>query len=253
MIRAKVAPMSERAPPAKGIVIQPRVLAVGGGVALLGLLMAAAFLWMVPNAAARESKAACRGLRGDQPVVAQLCSGPTGCELPVRAPDFTAVDHAGKPVKLSDFRGKVVLINFWASWCGVCRTEKPALRAMADDMASDDFVVIALASDRSWSDVLVALVEGLAQRFKLPEGSLDLKQALDAYSQALPNGVPFKVLLDPPAGDGNSGAIAAAWGIKAVPESALIDRDGMIRAYFVNKRDWASPVAQTCLRSVLDE
>lgn len=245
--------MAETSPPAKAIVIHPRTLVVGGGVALLGLLMAGAFLWMVPTAAARETKAACRGMHGDQPVVPQLCGGGGPCSLPVRAPDFTAIDHAGKPVKLSDFRGKVVLLNFWASWCGVCKTEKPALRAMADDMASDDFVVLALASDRSWSDVLVALVEGLAPGFKLPEGALDMKQALASYSQALPQGIPFKVLLDPPAGDGNIGAITAAWGIKAVPESALIDRDGTIRAYFVNKRDWESPVAKTCLRSVIDE
>jgi len=61
------------------------------------------------------------------------------------------------------------------------------------------------------------------------------------------------VFLDPPAGDDNIGQIAASWGIKAVPESALIDRKGNIRAYFVNKRDWTSDVAETCLRSVIDE
>ncbi len=245
--------MAETSPPAKGIVIHPQMILVGAGIAVLGLIMAGAFLWMVPNAAARETKAACRGLRADQPLNSALCGGATSCNLPVRAPDFTAVDHQGKPVKLSDFRGKVVLLNFWASWCGVCKTEKPALRAMADEMASDDFVVLALASDHSWGEVLVALVEGLAPTFRLPEGALDLAAALKAYSQALPNGIPFKVLLDPPAGDGNIGQITASWGIKAVPESALIDRDGTIRAYFVNKRDWESPVAKTCLRSVLDE
>ena len=244
--------MAETSPPAKGIVIHPRVIAVGGGVALLGLIMAGAFLWMVPTAAARETKAACRGLKGDQPINAQLCGG-APCKLPLRAPDFTATDHQGKPVKLSDFRGKVVLLNFWASWCGVCKTEKPALAAMADEMGSQDFVVLALASDHTWPDVLAALIEGLAPAFRMPAGPLDLPKALDAYSQALPAGIPFKVLLDPPAGDGNIGAITASWGIKAVPESALIDRDGTIRAYFVNKRDWESPVAKTCLRSVLDE
>lgn len=245
--------MADSSTPAKGIVIQPRVLVVGGGVALIGVLMAVAFLWMVPTAAAREDKAACRGLKGDLPLVPQLCSSGQPCSLPTRAPDFTAMDHQGKPVKLSDFRGKVVLLNFWASWCGVCKTEKPALRAMAEDMGSDDFVVIALASDHAWTDVLMALVDGLAPTFKGPDGDVTMQKALDAYRQALPNGVPFKVLLDPPAGDGNIGSIAAAWGIKAVPESALIDREGNIRAYFVNKRDWETPVAKTCLRSVIDE
>jgi hypothetical protein len=73
-----------------------------------------------------------------------------------------------------------------------------------------------------------------------------------AFRQALPDGTPFKVLLDPPAGDGTIGKIAASWGISKVPESALIDRQGVIRAYFVNRRDWTLPVTQTCLRSVID-
>jgi len=60
------------------------------------------------------------------------------------------------------------------------------------------------------------------------------------------------VLLDLPAGDENIGKITAAWGIKAVPESALIDRQGNIRAYFANKREWKSNVAQTCLRSMIE-
>jgi thiol-disulfide isomerase/thioredoxin len=236
--------------PRAGIVIDPTVLLAGGGVALIGVIMAALFLWMVPNAAAREAKAACTGLRSTGPA---LCNGEP-CPLPMQAPDFTAYDNNGKPVSLKDFQGKVVLLNFWASWCGVCKTEKPQLYAMADEMANDDFVVIALASDRKWEDVLVAIVDALAPNVKLPdEQEIPLSKALALYKQALPNGVPFKVFLDPPEGQGNIGAIAASWGITAVPESALIDRKGQIRAYFANKRDWESPVAQTCLRSVIDE
>lgn len=236
--------------PRGGIVIDPTVMLAGGGVALIGIVMAALFLWMVPNAAAREAKAACTGLRSTGPA---LCNGEP-CPLPMQAPDFTAYDNNGKPVTLKDFQGKVVLLNFWASWCGVCKTEKPQLYAMADEMASDDFVVIALASDRKWEDVLLAIVDALAPNVKLPdEQEIPLAKALALYKEALPNGVPFKVFLDPPKGQGNIGAIAASWGITAVPESALIDRNGRIRAYFANKRDWESPVAQTCLRSVIDE
>jgi thiol-disulfide isomerase/thioredoxin len=233
------------------IVLDPRVLVAGGAVALIGVVVMALFMWMVPNAAAREAKAACAGLRPSDPNPA-LCPGGGECKFPLMAPDFTAYDNKGKPVHLSDFRGKVVLLNFWASWCGVCKTEKPQLNKMADDLVSDDFVVIALASDRSWADVLVAIVDALAPNVKVPGGDVTFAQALEAYKNALPNGVPFKVFLDPPAGDSNIGAIAASWGITAVPESALIDRNGNIRAYFVNKRDWQSPVAETCIRSVID-
>jgi thiol-disulfide isomerase/thioredoxin len=237
------------------IVLDAQVMLVGGAVALVGLVMAAFFLWMVPSAAAREAKAACTGLRATGPA---LCKGPDGqaapCDLPMQAPDFTAIDNQGNKVALSQFKGKVVLLNFWASWCGVCKTEKPQLYKMAEDMASDDFVVIALASDRNWSDVLLAIVDAIAPTVKLPEeATVPLKDALAVYEKAMPNGLPFKVYLDPPSGQGNIGAIAASWGITAVPESALIDRQGRIRAYFVNKRDWDSPVAQTCLRSVIDE
>jgi len=238
--------------PKQGIVIDPHVMLAGGAVALIGLAVFAFFMWMVPNAANREVKAACGALRSQSPAP-EACPNGQPCTLPIPAKDFTAIDHQGKPVKLSDFRGKVVLVNFWASWCGVCKEEKPNLYEMASELAGDDFVVLAVASDRSWADVLVAAVEALAPQVPLPRGEISMKQALDAYREGLPNGTPFKVLLDPPEGDGNIGKIAAAWGIKKVPESALIDRKGNLRAYFVNKRDWQSPVAETCLRSVIDE
>ncbi len=239
-----------------GIVIDPTVLVAGSLVALIGVGVLAVFLWMVPGAAAREAVSACRGMRGFERVNPALCPAGQPCNLPVPAPDFTATDHQGKPVKLSDFRGKVVLLNFWASWCGVCKTEKPSLAGTSGDLGGDDFVVVSLASDRAWSDVLVATIRALAPHAAVPSadnGEIPLPAALDAYRKALPSGVPYKVLLDPPADDGNIGAITASWGIKAVPESALIDRKGNIRAYFVNKRDWESPVAQTCLRSIIDE
>lgn len=254
----------------KGVVVHPRVLVVGGTLALTGLAIASVFLWMVPNAAAREEKAACRGMRGDLPLANAICDG-RPCTLPAPAPDFTAYDHEGKEVHLSDFKGKVVLLNFWASWCGVCKSEKPSLSWMAGDTTRDDFVVLALSSDRDWDDMLMALIQSLARNWRasdalteatnaLPPSDRDtkaspaaVKSTLLAYREALPNGVPFKVFMDPPNDDGNIGAIAKRWGIKAVPETALIDRKGNIRAYFVNKRDWSSGVAQTCLRSVLDE
>jgi thiol-disulfide isomerase/thioredoxin len=235
----------------RGVVVDPTVLFAGGAVAVVGLAVLAFFLWMVPNAAAREKQAACNGLRATGPA---MCNGEP-CPVPMEMPSFTALDHAGNPVDFKQkYAGKVVLLNFWASWCGVCKTEKPQLYRMAKELAGrDDFVVVALASDRNWTDVLLAIVESLSPKTKLPSGEVDINTAKQIYGKALPNGLPFDVLLDPPADDGNIGAIAASWGIKAVPESALIDRKGNIRAYFVNKRDWESPVAETCLRSVIDE
>lgn len=249
-------PVATDAPKERAHLIDARVLVAGGAVALIGIGLLAAFLWMVPSAAARESVQACRGMRGFERLNPALCPNGQPCELPVPAPDFTATDHQGKPVKLSDYRGKVVLLNFWASWCNVCKTEKPSLAGMAKDLSGDDFAVITLSSDRTWADVLVSTVQALAPGARVPApvgDEIPFEPALDAYRKALPSGVPFKVFLDPPEGDDTIGKITASWGIKAVPESALIDRKGNIRAYFVNKRDWESPVAQTCLRSIIDE
>ena len=287
-----------------GVFTDTRVLLVGGAVALVGVLVLGFFMWMVPNAAKREARSACTGLVSQPPLNPALCPNGAACTYPIPAPDFTALDHNGKPVKLSSFRGKVVLLNFWASWCGVCETEKPHLKEMAAELGDEKFVVIALASDRNWTDVMIAIIAALAPDSGLTEvAKIDLKSAdavakivsilkthpkqgdkilgivqqhddklaqavvfavksaspvtlqevLDAYKRALPDGVPFDVLLDKPSGDDNIGKIAAAWGIKAVPESALIDKQGNIRHYFVNKRDWQMPVAETCLRSVIDE
>lgn len=117
------------------IVLDARVLLAGGAVALIGIVVLGLFLWMVPKAAAREATAACAGLRPSDPNPALCPAGSPDshdCKFPLMAPDFTAYDNNGKQVHLSDFRGKVVLLNFWASWCGVCKTEKPRLAAMAE-------------------------------------------------------------------------------------------------------------------------
>ena len=237
-----------------------RTLLGAGFLALIGAAVLALFLWMVNPAAEREVRAACTGLNSAPPNAVLCPAGQESCSFPLAAPDFTVVGNNGKPVKLSSFRGKVVLLNFWASWCGVCEKEKPAIEKMARSLANDEFAVVTVASDREWPKVLVALVKALAPNVALrgadglPLGDEPTMQAaLALYGRALPSGVPFHVFLDPPEGDGNIGAVAASWGIKAVPESFLIDRAGNIRAYFVNKRDWTSGISETCIQSVIDE
>jgi len=233
-------------------------LAVGGAAAAVGVAVLGAFLWMVPPAAAREGASACRGLAGSDRLNQRLCPPGQSCAVPTRAPDFTAIgkskDGKDVQVKLSDYRGKVVLLNFWASWCGTCKAEKPALAEMSGDF--DKLEVVALAGDSEWSKVLVSLVQSLKPYARLPpvgENGYSLEEAKAIYNRELPGSVPFNVLLDPPQGDDTIGTIARQWGIEKVPESALIDRQGRIRAYFVNKRDWTSAAARTCIQAVLDE
>ncbi len=227
----------------------------GGAAGVIGVGVIAAFMWMVGPAAAREVTAACDGLQSAEPKPV-LCPDGKSCSLPLVAPDFTALDHEGKPVHLSDYRGKVVLLNFWASWCAVCKSEKPSLAQITSELASDDFVVLTLASDRQWVDILYSLMASLAPDKVDPNlpANASLAQMLPVYQRALPAGTPFKVYLDaPPSEDTQIGAIAARWGVAAVPESFIIDKAGRIRAYYDNSRDWNLGVARTCLRSIIDE
>ena len=108
--------LAKNAPPERGIVIDPAVVITGSAVALIGIAGLAIFLWMVPSAAARESDSACRGMHGFEKLNPALCRDGKPCDVPVQAPDFTAVDYQGKKVKLSDYRGKVVLLYFWQEY-----------------------------------------------------------------------------------------------------------------------------------------
>jgi peroxiredoxin len=195
-------------------------------IAALGVVLAASallvgyFVWMVQPAAAHEAIAACNGLKANP-------KNPALGAIPRPAPDFTTtcvVNNKIEQHKLSDFRGKVVLLHYWASWCGACEQEKPSLMHMADEMTGPEFQVIALASDLNWKAVTHSLPEA-----------------------------PFIVCLDPPDEEGSIGPISQSWGTHAVPESFLIDRSGRIRMYFDNRRDWDSPVAETCIQSIIDE
>ena len=214
--------MSDRkAPAAPSSKVETRkiiaITIIGAACFFLGIRYA----FLVQPAAAREIRAACNGLRPSF-TNPELGVVPTGAPV-----DFTAQDHEGKMVKLSDYRGQVVFVNFWASWCNVCKSEKPGLERMTSELQRDypDFKVLSLASDTSWDPV----------RERLPQGSA------------------FQVLLDPPTGDENLGTIAKSFGLKAVPESFVVDREGKIRYYFINKRDWDSTISETCLRSVVEE
>ena len=109
------------------------------------------------------------------------------------APDFTAPTLNGKSVQLSDFRGRVVLLDFWASWCGSCRTELPKLTALEREV--DGLVVLAVNLDAERS-----LVESFAAKVQLPA----------------------RVLLDP------RGSVADRYAIPALPWQVLVDAQGRI-------------------------
>lgn len=118
------------------------------------------------------------------------------------APGFELMDYEGKSVKLSDFKGQVVLLNLWASWCTPCRAEMPAMEEVYQNLKDQGFVVLA--------------VNMTAQ---------DDQQQAHAF--AVETGLTFPVLFDP------SGDVQRAYALQALPTSFFIDREGIIQLIVV--------------------
>ena len=131
--------------------------------------------------------AACGGTTGDVP---------EGISEGKRAPDFSLERLEGGEVSLSDHRGDVVLINFWATWCAPCRAEIPAIEAVHQARQNDGFVVLGVNYQES-RDVVEPFARELA--------------------------VTYPVLLD------ESGRIMETYRAIGLPMSVLVDREGIIR------------------------
>ena len=90
---------------------------------------------------------------------------PTEAPLP-QAPDFTVYDRAGNPVKLSDYFGKPIVLNFWASWCGPCKSEMPDFQKKYKEMGDDiQFLMINLTTDRETMDSATAFLDSTGYTF----------------------------------------------------------------------------------------
>lgn len=126
---------------------------------------------------------------------------PDGEEEKLMAPDFTAVDGDGNEIRLSDYRGVPVVLNFWASWCGPCRSEMPTFNKVSREYTGDQLVFL-----------MVDLVDG--QRETLETG----KQYIDE------NGFTFRVLYD------TKQEGAYSYGIRSIPSTLFIDKDGYVLA-----------------------
>ncbi|MHB8501558.1 MAG: TlpA family protein disulfide reductase [Candidatus Acidiferrales bacterium] len=139
-----------------------------------------------------------------------------------RAENF-ALDLNGKPAHLSDLRGKVVVLNFWATWCPPCIEETPELNRLQKYIASRNGVVLGVAADEDQS----------------------------VYEQFLrDHGVIFPTYRDPKTKDNHS-PIAETYGTSMYPETYIIGRDGKIERKIIGFQEWDSPEMRAYFDSIL--
>ena len=122
----------------------------------------------------------------------------------------------GKLMSLADFRGRVVLINFWATWCGPCVAEMPSLDRLEAELGGQDFTVITVSEDRN-----PAVIAPFYEKHALTH--------LGRYH-------------DP------QGALSRAFGIRGLPTTVLIDRQGREAGRIEGPADWDSPAALALIR-----
>ena len=138
---------------------------------------------------------------------------------PIPAPTISVVDLAGNTVALSDFAGRLVLINLWATWCEPCLREMPSLERMQSRLG-DQITVVAISEDRGGSKTVEPFIN-----------KLGLKS--------------FKTYLDPKSDAGR------AFKVAGLPTSFLIDREGRVLGRIEGAAEWDSPKLLEVLKSFL--
>ncbi len=123
-------------------------------------------------------------------------------------PDFTLKTKGGETVTLSRYRGKVIILNFWGTWCTPCVSEIPSLNKLSSSLNDKNFEIIAVSLDSSWSDV-----DELFSQIGEPK---------------------FTVVLD------KSGTVASTFGTELIPESFIIDQRGVVIKKLIGAIDWNS-------------
>jgi len=136
------------------------------------------------------------------------------------APDFVVADLEGNEVRLSDFRGKLVVLNFWATWCEPCINEWPQLAQLAERLAErDDVVVLAVSVEDD-----PAAIPPFLEQMSLSD--TQVKLLWDATT-----------------------TLHEDFGSENIPDTYLVDEQGRVTDVFINTREWGSPDAFHCIES----
>jgi peroxiredoxin len=150
--------------------------------------------------------------------LATLARSPSEGKKP--APEFVLPNPQGQVVRLSQLKGKVVMLNVWTTWCPPCRKEMPTMETLHRRFKGTDFVMLAASQD------------------------------VDGNSTVLPymqeHGFTFPIVLDV------NGEIGRKYGVTGYPETFIIDRQGHIVHHHVGFNDWALPAVEASLRRLMD-
>ncbi len=139
---------------------------------------------------------------------------------PVAQADYDTFE--GGKANLADHKGRVVLLNFWATWCAPCRHEMPMLSALQDELGGNDFEVITIATGRNEP-------AAMARFFKeINVTNLPLHR-------------------DP------TSAVAREMGVLGLPATVILNRDGQEIARLLGDADWASDSAKTLLQAIISQ
>jgi len=136
------------------------------------------------------------------------------------APDFTLKDLNGNKVRLQDLRGKVVFLNFWATWCPSCRLEMPSMEKLHDELGDRGLVILAINYRESPEEINAFFKE---------------------------HGISLTVLLDE---QGKALDLYKAW---SLPTTYLINRNGEIAGKVIGYRDWQSEQSRAFFRQLLED
>ena len=135
------------------------------------------------------------------------------------APNFQLRDMNGHPVALSDLRGKVVLLNFWATWCGPCRVEMPAMEELYQAFSRKDFEILAVSTDAQG----VAVTRPFQQE----------------------NHLTFPILHDA------DYRVGLTYGARSLPMTFMVDREGIVRHQIFGARDWGAAEAHQLVQMLM--
>lgn len=184
------------------------------------MTIAASLLWMSIGLLAASPAMTALGAQAEPaPSVRTQASERHAVRVGDEAPNFRLRDLDGTLTSLSQFRGKVVLLNFWATWCGPCRVEMPAMEQLYRTYSRREFQILAVSTD--------------------PQGAAVTRP----FQQK--TGLSFPILHD------TEMQIGLTYGARSLPMTFMVDRQGVVRQKIFGARDWDSPEARELIQLLM--